>query len=368
MTAPHAGSSGIRRRRSLIGLAVLGMCALVIAGLFLVGRAVIDGLSYSGCEDTWPDGSVKVDFPNNRLVPIGAVDRLPTDGDVIVALDRADWETSLVPLHEGVAGDPMPLTTDVPVSLSPDGRYLIVARKEYTGDREIIRLSDLTVVAVVGSNRLTFTGSDALVAFGASRRCGPGEIVRVDLAASTQERQLGQFEQSVSPLYVVDGDIALCLEKEFEGGSGPSCERAVWYDPVTGDQRDLDVDDYVLTDPPAQWIGGDVYASVVLGDQVVYWWDADETDQDIAGVEPLRLGSPTGPTATDFVGMTPLDTPSMLLPIEGGRAVIAELGTGKRSWAVCRLPDLRCTNLPSQYQPGKWDMIGAVPAGTIGNG
>lgn len=84
------------------------------------------------------------------------------------------------------------------------------------------------------------------------------------------------------------------------------------------------------------------WPSQVVGDQVVYWEDRDETSDDVARIEPIRIGDLSGPSDVDHEG-DPFRWVDVIAPVdEGGWVIVDQDAYGDSKWRMCSVPSLDC--------------------------
>jgi hypothetical protein len=354
------------------------VCAVVLLvtwGCTVALRSVDDFLSLGG-----EGQSVDFEFVDRTAPSPGQEPELPP-GDVILA-SRTDYGddyaitdqgTWAIPLSGRETGEPVQVLDANAQTVSPGGTY-VVGYDDTTRKQEIIRLLDRTVVGTISAPGFVFLDDHRIVAFGSEDDYRFGEAKEIDLGARTiRDIEVRGLTMSVSPSFVVDGEIGLCEEQELDAGSGPSCVSTRLLDPATGETRALPEHpeptisadgEYLFTDPWA-------WASRQVGDEVVYWLDNDEATDHMGRFDPLRAGSLSGPSPEDRESAVPVHLVDVIFKTSDDRWVLIDATpkSGGGGISVCDVATLDCSVLPWTSQPPytapEWTMIGVLPASAV---
>lgn len=222
----------------------------------------------------------------------------------------------------------------------------------------------------------TFLDDHRIVAFGTGEDYTYGEAKEIDLERRTvRDIDVQGLTMSVVPTFVVDGEIALCEEKEFDSGSGPSCASTRILDPATGKTRPLpenpeptvsNTGEYLFTDQ-------DVWVSRKVGDEVIYWMDEDDLEDHQGRFDLLRAGSLAGPSPeSDRASAVAVHLMDAISPTTDGQRVVIDATPkeGGGGISVCDVATLDCSELPFASRPPyaapEWSPIGVLPSAALG--
>lgn len=350
-----------------------GVVVLIAWGCTAAFRAVEDASSF-GAEGQ----SVEFEFVDLPAPTPAQAPELP-EGDVILASRTEYGETEItdlgtwaIPLASRETGDPVRLLDGNAHTLSPGGHY-VVAYNQETERQEIIRLRDRMVVGEITAHGFIFLDDHRIVAFGSDDNFRFDEAKEIDLDGQTiHDIEAQGLTMSVSPTFVVDGEIGLCEEQELDRGSGPSCVSTRLLDPVSGETRPLPENPEPTISNDGEYLFTDAWASRLVGDEVVYWLDDDDDTNDLGRFEALRAGRRSGPAAQDRRSAAPLQLVESIFSTSDGQwAVIDSAPTGGGvGISVCDVATLDCSALRSTnrvpYTTPEWTPIGVEPESALG--
>lgn len=101
----------------------------------------------------------------------------------------------------------------------------------------------------------------------------------------------------------------------------------------------------------------------MVGDQLVYGEDRDETSDDVGLIEPIRIGDLSGPSDVDHEG-DPLRWVDVIAPVDDGAWVIVDQdANGDSEWLMCSVPLLDCHG--RGFDTREVVVAGVIPEGVL---